>query len=922
MRAIHAVRELNEERDEPIRADRALHGDRAPRAVRAPGRRALLPRPGHGRRRRGRRKSAYLDYDRLERALTETRADAAWVGWGFVAEHPAFAELCDRLGIVFVGPEADVMRALGDKIEAKKLAEEAGVPVAPWSGGPVESVEDASEHGEALGFPLMIKAAAGGGGRGMRRVNVPGRARERVRARAHRGRAGLRRPERADRAHRRGRAPRRGAADRRRPGRRVGARRARLLLPAPPPEGRRGVRQPRSHPRAGVGARDRRRAPRGVGRLPRRGHGRVPLRAGGRALRVHGGQHAAAGRASRDRGGHRRRPRASCSSTSPPAGGSRATRRRRTATRSRCASTPRTRAWGSRPAPGRISLLRLPDRAGHPRRQRRGRGRQRAARVRLDDRQDHRPRRTRDEAIARLRRAVADTMVVIEEGATNQGFLLELLGRPELRAGEVDTGWLDRLQAAGRRAARGATPTPRSCRPRSRSATRPPPPTRRTSTRSRAAAARRPRPRSAARSTCAPRLELPPGRSARSRPTRYLVEIDGARIEAHGRAADRARAAAVVRRRLLPHGDLAARDRRAGRGQRRAAPDLARRGRPRAQPCARRRRRHHRGRRRRGAGRRRRRRHRVDEDGDVADRARRRPRARRCSWRANVQVGPGRPLLQIEPLEDAPDESAGERIDVRRRRRARCTDGLERLRWLVLGYDVPPDEVSAALREVLAGAGRPRRRAAPARGLRRRARARRARTPRTSAERPSCSAARRSTCTPSCARSTRRPRACPTASSSTWSGRSPTTASRAWSARRRCSTPPTACSSPSSAPSRPARRCAAVLSRHLERAGELSGEVLPRRARPARDRRSRRASPRSPSWRASCAGAPATSRCVEAAAARRPTRRCRSTSRRWPRQPEPRGPRRAHTPRSSTARSRSLRCSTGSSATPARWSRR
>ena len=108
---------------------------------------------------------------RLERALTETRADAAWVGWGFVAEHPEFAELCERLGIVFVGPDADVMRALGDKVEGKRLAEKADVPVAAWSGGAVESIEEAKGHADTIGYPLMIKAAAGGGGRGMRRVD-------------------------------------------------------------------------------------------------------------------------------------------------------------------------------------------------------------------------------------------------------------------------------------------------------------------------------------------------------------------------------------------------------------------------------------------------------------------------------------------------------------------------------------------------------------------------------------------------------------------------------------------------------------------------------------------------------------------------------------------------------------------------------
>ena len=68
-------------------------------------------------------KSSYLDYERLEQALAAARADAVWVGWGFVAEHAAFADLCQEMGIVFIGPTADVMRQLGDKIAAKRLAE-------------------------------------------------------------------------------------------------------------------------------------------------------------------------------------------------------------------------------------------------------------------------------------------------------------------------------------------------------------------------------------------------------------------------------------------------------------------------------------------------------------------------------------------------------------------------------------------------------------------------------------------------------------------------------------------------------------------------------------------------------------------------------------------------------------------------------
>ena len=109
----------------------------------------------------------------LGRALQETAADAAWVGWGFVAEDPAFAELCDRLGVVFIGPTAEAMRRLGDKIGSKLLAQEVGVPVAPWSEGGVDTVQDALQAADRIGYPLMLKATAGGGGRGIRKVTGP-----------------------------------------------------------------------------------------------------------------------------------------------------------------------------------------------------------------------------------------------------------------------------------------------------------------------------------------------------------------------------------------------------------------------------------------------------------------------------------------------------------------------------------------------------------------------------------------------------------------------------------------------------------------------------------------------------------------------------------------------------------------------------
>ena len=112
----------------------------------------------------------YLDLAVLERALVETRADAVWVGWGFVAEDPAFVDLCDRLGVTFIGPSAEAMRQLGDKIGSKLIAEEVGVPVAPWSRGGLDTLEDAVASAAEIGYPLMLKASAGGGGRGIRKV--------------------------------------------------------------------------------------------------------------------------------------------------------------------------------------------------------------------------------------------------------------------------------------------------------------------------------------------------------------------------------------------------------------------------------------------------------------------------------------------------------------------------------------------------------------------------------------------------------------------------------------------------------------------------------------------------------------------------------------------------------------------------------
>ncbi|WP_326557534.1 ATP-binding protein [Micromonospora sp. NBC_01796] len=162
MRLIHAVRDLSAETGTRIETV-ALYtdADRNATFVREADIAYLLG-PASAR--------PYLDHAVLERALVETGADAAWVGWGFVAEDPAFAELCEKIGVTFVGPSADAMRKLGDKIGAKLMAEEVGVPVAPWSRGEVATLKDALRAGDEVGYPLMLKATAGGGGRGIRMV--------------------------------------------------------------------------------------------------------------------------------------------------------------------------------------------------------------------------------------------------------------------------------------------------------------------------------------------------------------------------------------------------------------------------------------------------------------------------------------------------------------------------------------------------------------------------------------------------------------------------------------------------------------------------------------------------------------------------------------------------------------------------------
>jgi acetyl/propionyl-CoA carboxylase alpha subunit/acetyl-CoA carboxylase carboxyltransferase component len=163
MRLIHSVRDLNAEGGPQVRTV-AYYTDAERRAmfVREADE-AYAVGPASAR--------PYLDLAVLEKALVDTAVDAVWVGWGFVAEDPTFVDLCDRLGVTFIGPSAAAMRRLGDKIGSKLIAEEVGVPVAPWSRGALDTLPDALEAADRIGYPVMLKATAGGGGRGIRRAD-------------------------------------------------------------------------------------------------------------------------------------------------------------------------------------------------------------------------------------------------------------------------------------------------------------------------------------------------------------------------------------------------------------------------------------------------------------------------------------------------------------------------------------------------------------------------------------------------------------------------------------------------------------------------------------------------------------------------------------------------------------------------------
>ncbi|ANN15872.1 fused acetyl/propionyl-CoA carboxylase subuit alpha/methylmalonyl-CoA decarboxylase subunit alpha [Amycolatopsis orientalis] len=390
----------------------------------------------------------YLDLSVLERALVTTRADAAWVGWGFVAEDPLFAELCDRLGVTFIGPSAAAMRGLGDKIGAKQVAEAAGVPVAPWSRGAVPDLGSAVRMADEIGYPLMLKATAGGGGRGIRMVAdraelVECYERTRIEARHAFGHGdvflerlvtGARHVEVQVIADGQGNAWALGVRDcsiQRRNQKIIEESACPLLSPEQENELKAAAeRLVLAVDYQGVGTveflyqpQDRTFAFLEVNTRLQVEHTITEVTTGFDLVRAQ--LRVALG--------------GTLAGDPPPAVGH--------AIEARLNAEDPDRDF--LPAPGRVARFTVPTGFG----------------VRVDTgvaEGDSIPAdfdsmiakiiaygRDRDEALGRLRRAVAGTTVVIEGGATNKSFVLDLLDRPEVIKASADTGWVDRVRAAG-----------------------------------------------------------------------------------------------------------------------------------------------------------------------------------------------------------------------------------------------------------------------------------------------------------------------------------------------------------------------------------------------------------------------------------------------------------------------------------------
>ena len=115
---------------------------------------------------------AYLDIPRIIELAKKHGADAIHPGYGFLSENADFARACEAAGIKFIGPPSQILELMGDKLSAKQIAVACGVPTTPGTTEPLKSREDAQKLAMEFGFPVILKAAAGGGGRGMRRCDT------------------------------------------------------------------------------------------------------------------------------------------------------------------------------------------------------------------------------------------------------------------------------------------------------------------------------------------------------------------------------------------------------------------------------------------------------------------------------------------------------------------------------------------------------------------------------------------------------------------------------------------------------------------------------------------------------------------------------------------------------------------------------
>ena len=180
---------------------------------------------------------SYIVIDKVMDAIRQSGAQAVHPGYGFLSENAKFAEALEAEGVAFVGPPKGAIEAMGDKITSKKIAQDAGVSTVPGYMGLIEDADEAVKISNEIGYPVMIKASAGGGGKGMRIAWNDEEAREGFPVVQERGREFLwRRPD-FHREIRDPAAPHRNSGFVRQPRQRHLPGRARMLDPAPEPEG-------------------------------------------------------------------------------------------------------------------------------------------------------------------------------------------------------------------------------------------------------------------------------------------------------------------------------------------------------------------------------------------------------------------------------------------------------------------------------------------------------------------------------------------------------------------------------------------------------------------------------------------------------------------------------------------------------------